>query len=280
MARQILTTITFATVMLSVAVAFAWTDYNPLSWEMGKHLPWLSQFVFKDGATSVGPEQSYRTSLLSRDPLVIYIEDFVSEAEMDYLLDLHDRFSEPAKVYPTNGEPYVDKDKRFSNLTFIDRADAVVQGIGARALEFQGSRPNVTLEDPYVQRYGPGGHFMNHYDWIGDESAAARGSNRLSTFLIYLESDCTEGGTRFPRIPPPGLSWNGKWCERIECEDDLSVGADRGGTTIRPIRGNAVFWMNLDRDLKGDTGTLHRGMPVGTGAKTVMNLFTAVHWDP
>lgn len=45
-------------------------------------------FSLDDGIEPTCPPDNYRVHLLRRDPLVIYIEDFLSSEEADYLVEL------------------------------------------------------------------------------------------------------------------------------------------------------------------------------------------------
>lgn len=85
--------------------------------------------------------------------------------------------------------------------------------------------------------------------------------------MVYLEANCTGGGTNFPRLKmPPGK----KWCEFIECGDGL----EHEGVTFKPIKGNAVFWENLRADGSGYPETWHAGLPVLSGTKVGLNIWS------
>ena len=46
------------------------------------------------------------------------------------------------------------------------------------------------------------------------------------------------------------------------------------GVTFRPVVGNAVYWVNLDTEGRGDPKTIHAGLPVVGGEKLGMNIWT------
>lgn len=116
----------------------------------------------------------------------------------------------------------------------------------------------------WAQRYNTSGHYGYHYDWAG---TAAQGGDRISTFMVYLGDECTGGGTNFPRLRVPARS---EWCRFLECE------ADHGepGVTFRPIKGNAIFWVNLRADGSGYTETWHKAFPVTGGEKVGLNIWS------
>ena len=111
------------------------------------------------------------------------------------------------------------------------------------------------------QRYGPSGHYVHHYDWSGISKSA----DRVSTFMVYVDANCTGGGTEFPRLKRPE---DPKWCEFLECEEHTK------GITFKPIRGNAVYWENLRPDWTGYEETWHAGLPVIEGQKVGLNIWS------
>lgn len=62
-----------------------------------------------------------------------------------------------------------------------------------------------------------------------------------------------------------------EWCDFLVCEDEN--GDEVEYLEIRPILGNAIFWWNLGTDGKGDTKSLHAGLPVIKGTKAGLNIW-------
>ena len=160
----------------------------------------------------------------------------------------------------------IDIDIRNS-LSAVPERDAIVRDIENRALAFQGPTVPGPLEQLKVVRYHEQGKLSYHHDWFDDIGARKRGRNRHSSFFVYLEANCTGGGTHFPYLRLPEKK--GRWCEFIDC--DIEDGA---GVIFKPIRGNAVFWQNLRNNGSGHDGVLHSGLPVESGVKTGMNIWT------
>jgi prolyl 4-hydroxylase len=152
--------------------------------------------------------------------------------------------------------------------------DAVVRCIEERALAFQGfDTPRSHLEPLQLVKYGLGEHFHFHTDWYTDPSLASPsfGGNRLSSFFAYVNvanGTTTGGGTNFPVLDAPG---DDRWCSLgfVDCDEEWER-----GVTFRPVEGNAVFWQNLLPDGSGDPRTLHAGLPVTSGGKIGMNIWT------
>jgi prolyl 4-hydroxylase len=61
------------------------------------------------------------------------------------------------------------------------------------------------------------------------------------------------------------------WCQFADCDRPYGE-----RVTFKPIAGNAVFWMNLKDGGKGegDLKTLHAGLPVTSGTKMGLNIWT------
>ena len=46
--------------------------------------------------------------------------------------------------------------------------------------------------------------------------------------------------------------------------------------TFKVVPGSAVFWKNLLPDGRGDARTLHAGLPISSGMKLGLNIWTIV----
>jgi prolyl 4-hydroxylase len=320
------------------------------------------------------PEHRYTTQILSREPLVLYLEGWLGEEEIGELLDIRyvlqvPSYSSPTITYPhpykcnqfmltsstnkqslhsrdqfstsvvsTGPDTKIDPSIRLSEVATLTRTPTV-QCIESRARSLQGwsfSRPShssvfeqyfftgpsaqihlpapvqpsheqgglqhgktegkeeekqegLMLERLKIQKYGPGGHYTYHYDWQG-----AGQVDRVSSFMVYVDANCTGGGTAFPRLPIPA---DKKWCQFIECDEGTSEteagmgiedgketktgvagegekGPNTGGVIFKPIRGNAVYWENLRSDGTGYTETWHAGLPVLTWTKVGLNIWS------
>ena len=85
--------------------------------------------------------------------------------------------------------------------------------------------------------------------------------------MVYLAADCEGGGTHFPKIPRPKDT---RWCEFVDCNS----GAEEEGVTFRPRKGTAVFWSNFDAAGRGYKETIHAGLPVTSGTKIGLNIWS------
>lgn len=187
----------------------------------------------------------------------------------------------PSTVW-TSGTESLNPSIRNSEKAPLPRSQTV-KCIEERARVFQGWRPYTFIEKLWSQRYGVGGHYTYHYDW----STATKKTGRVSSFMVYLEANCTGGGTHFPRLERPK---DGSWCQFIECGDGASsTDADLSANTVedgrpkedlskgvifKPIAGNAVFWENMRGDGSGYAESWHAGLPVTKGVKIGLNIWS------
>ncbi|CAK4031643.1 related to oxidoreductase, 2OG-Fe(II) oxygenase family family [Lecanosticta acicola] len=206
------------------------------------------------------PRHDYAMHVFSADPLILYVDGFLSSDEAEHLIALSQDRWNVSTVF-NGGVESVDDGVRKSEKARVER-DHVVQCIEQRALAFQGWPQETFIERLWTQRYNISGHYALHYDW----AMATKHSRRVSTFMVYVKDDCEGGGTNFPRLTKPK---NNAWCEFIECG-----AGDAPGVTFKPRAGNAVFWMNFDAEGKGYRDTIHSGMPVLSGQKIGLNIWS------
>lgn len=217
-------------------------------------------------------DHAYRgVHILSREPLVVYIEGFVSDEESDHVVRLSEPHFTPSTIW-TGGTETLDTSIRHSEKAPLPR-DHTVKCIEDRARKFQGWRPYTFIEKLWSQRYGTGGHYTYHYDW----STATRVSGRVSSFMVYLDANCTGGGTHFPRLEKPAVG--DEWCRFVECGETGAYGGEQAdllskGVIFKPIRGNAVYWENMRADGSGYAESWHAGLPVTSGVKIGLNIWS------
>jgi prolyl 4-hydroxylase len=145
--------------------------------------------------------------------------------------------------------------------------------VGQRALDFLGFLEHDDFEQPWFVRYEPGQKFGLHVESAEAPYTDEDGSlyNKLATFFVYLEADCVGGETYFPFLPSVPLDANGNKFSRT---------ASGKGMVFRPIRGNAIFWLNNHPNGTVHESTAHMGLPITEGQKIGMNIFTKQRWVP
>ncbi|KAI0480384.1 hypothetical protein GGR56DRAFT_269679 [Xylariaceae sp. FL0804] len=223
---------------------------------------------------------AYVAHILSRAPLVLYVENFVSADERAHLLEISEPLFEPSTTTSDGKTTQRDVSVRDSEVALIPRTDAV-RCIEQRARALQGWRDDLWIERLRTQRYGISQHYTHHFDW----GSGARGWGRVSSALAWVQADdVAGGGTEFPRLLRDAP--DEKWCRWVECGTGTGKGGGGGGgdddggprvgVTFRPVAGNAVFWENFrpDGTGRGFDETWHAGLPVTRGTKVGLNIWS------
>ena len=208
------------------------------------------------------PRHAYTTQFLSRDPFMLYIDNFLDQAEISHLLEMGSTLFKPSTI--TKGQI---SEVRTSNSCFLRGNDSVLDRVRERAMHFLGTMPFDDIETPQLVRYQDNQSFNLHMDWFRTpiEDPEGRVYNRLGSFFIYLDANCTAGETWFPEIPSP--------IRPGERSDKFTNLKDREGLAVAPRAGSGVFWLNLDESGQGDERTIHAGLPIDSGSKVGMNIW-------
>ncbi|KAF2759422.1 hypothetical protein EJ05DRAFT_464045 [Pseudovirgaria hyperparasitica] len=239
----------------------------------------LRNIVIPDPALQC-PEHGYKTRILARSPLVIYIENFLSEKEVEHLKELSEPFYHLSTVTTSPTNTTYDPSIRRSHKAKPPRTQ-IVRCIEARSREFQGPHPSIFTEHLWTQKYHPGGHYRHHYDY----GSASRRSGRVSSFMVWLQAPERGGGTEFPRLEHPCRGSRDsierrEWCRFIDCPVEERHGTGQReqediGVTFKPIARNAVYWENFDVDMGTPYEEVwHAGLPVDEGVKIGLNIWS------
>jgi prolyl 4-hydroxylase len=171
--------------------------------------------------------------LLHAHPPIFVVEDFLSHAECDFLIDAASDAFQPAPVVGKgSGEV---SPSRTSSTCYLAREDLPEY---LRKVGLLTGKPPEHCELPQVGRYLPGEQYLQHFDAfdLTNEDGrrfAANGGQRTVTLLVYL-NDITQGGaTAFPNL-------------NIE---------------VRPRRGMAVVFFPSTLDGLLDRMALHAALP-------------------
>ncbi|SPO01208.1 uncharacterized protein DNG_03955 [Cephalotrichum gorgonifer] len=237
-------------------------------------------FLSKPSAPWSCAPHNYTTELVSLEPLVIYIHNFVSPEESELIVKAGRDLLVESPVTGYGSESH--SQARTSVSAPLPGDDAAVQCVLQRAEAFMGTMMAPGRDEMGVAQmvhYTSGQKFDLHHDWFkrprvrDGDAGRKRMYNRLATFFVVLQENCTEGETYFPEARPVAPQDRGKG-------SDVWREHESGGIAFMPIAGNAVFWPNLLSDGSGDPRTLHAGLPVGEGTKTAMNIWPRVFFGP
>ncbi|KAG9243191.1 2OG-Fe(II) oxygenase superfamily protein [Calycina marina] len=215
---------------------------------------------------------AYTVHIVATSPLVIYISDFLTNAEREHLLEVTKGTFSNSAVADSSGAQGLQQ-TRTSKSTSV-APDSVVDCIVSRALSFQSPSLHPSHVEPLqLVAYSQNQSYHFHTDWFTNPSLASpsHGGNRISSFFVYVDvaPGTTGGGTNFPVLNAPHGE---EWCKTVDCDAQWE-----DGLTFRPVSGNAIFWMNMvdeGGEMVGDERTLHAGLPVTSGSKVGMNIWT------
>ncbi len=183
--------------------------------------------------------------VFGRSGLEIYlVKDFIKPDEREYLKALIKGKLERSK---TMGDQFpAISEFRTSSTSNMDEHDEVVKAIDARIADLMGIEA-INGELTQGQHYAEGQTFRAHCDFMHESQshwkiARREGGQRVWTAMAYLDDEMEGGDTKFVRA----------------------------GFSIRPVAGMLVLWANMNRDGLPNWLTLHEGIPVAKGEKTII----------
>ncbi|GAB0146703.1 hypothetical protein EsHS_00007093 [Epichloe bromicola] len=202
---------------------------------------------------------------MSIDPLVLYLNDFVSEAEVQYLLDLGKDSFAPSKITRGVGN-HLNLTARRSQTAFLPENDPTCDCLIERMKLLLGNVQHRDVEGLQLVKYSSGGDtFRVHTDWTEvltnhtvNSTGIVRQSRRLGSIFVYLEDDCVRGETFFPELSSVSESADG---------EKFAIAASGKGLLVKPRRRNGIFWNNLHANGSGDFRLAHAGLPIESGSK-------------
>ncbi|CAF0750126.1 unnamed protein product [Adineta ricciae] len=219
------------------------------------------------------PQHRYTIRIIEKNPLVIYIENFLTEFEIQHIIELTEPVFRPSTFYDDDGKPSYGQYRTSSTTTIKRHRTPVIKCIEQRFAQFQGNIDIDRIEPLQVVKYTHEQQFKAHYDWFSQGDLTENGGQRISTFFTYLRANCTLGETEFLDIPF-NLSLHERFCDILIC-DAKSLESD---IRFRPIVSNSVFWFNVDEQGEVDYLTYHAGRPPGeNGQKIGLNTWTHEH---
>jgi hypothetical protein len=187
------------------------------------------------------------------DPLVETWDAAWTDEECEYAIALAEPFLHRSVTVTADGRHVPHPDRSSSDASLLGvREDFACRWLQARMTDRLGV-PLSHAEHLVVLRYRPGEEYRPHCDWLppgarGNLPDANQPGQRVHTVFCYLSDVAAGGATDFPRL----------------------------GVRVAPKRGRIVHFTNLHPDGRGDTRTLHSGMPVGAGEKWLATLWTRV----
>ncbi|MFD2912701.1 2OG-Fe(II) oxygenase [Jeotgalibacillus terrae] len=169
-------------------------------------------------------------------PLVVVLEDVLSNEECDQLIQLSSDRMKRSKI---SSDRVVNQMRTSSGMFFEESENDLIQTIEKRLAKMM-NVPIEHAEGLQILKYTPGQEYKAHHDYFLPTSKAAS-NNRISTMVVYL-NEVEEGGeTYFPEL----------------------------NISITPQKGSAVYFEYFYNDEELNKKTLHGGAPVIKGEKWV-----------
>jgi hypothetical protein len=187
---------------------------------------------------------------VSHSPRIGLVDDFLDQRLCAWLISRAAPLQTPSLVYdPVSGRPAQDDVRSNTTATFgVLDLDLPLLLIRERIANTMGV-PVSHLERTSVFRYLPGQTFGPHFDFLMPSpqlnAEIAELGQRPLTFLVYLNDAFEAGETHFLRL-------------------------DR---KLKPPRGGALFFRNVDDAGAPDERTEHEGAPPTSGEKWLLSQF-------
>ena len=181
-------------------------------------------------------------------PRIALFEGFVTDEECAGLVGIAGGRLARSTVYQRGDGTKSEHRGRTSQSAKIERAENDLVARVEQRISALTGLPEELGERMEMVRYGKAEEFAPHCDWfppghaLGKKQLEIHGQ-RIATVILYVSDVAAGGSTVFPRL----------------------------GLTIRPKRGNALYFWNLDRHGNPEPLTLHAGAPVEQGEKTIVN---------
>jgi prolyl 4-hydroxylase len=181
-------------------------------------------------------------------PRIALLEGFLTDEECAGLVEVARARLARSTVFERGDGTMSENRGRTSQSAKIGRAENdLVARVEQRISALTGLAPEFG-EQMELVRYGEAEEYAPHYDWFDPATPAGKtqleiNGQRTATVILYVSDVDAGGSTVFPRL----------------------------GITIRPKRGNALYFWNLDRHGFPDPLTIHAGAPIERGEKTIVN---------
>lgn len=183
---------------------------------------------------------------LDLENVAVY-NDFLTDEECKYIIELAETVFEPSKLMGEENYVGSGRTSRTANLTF--REDKILNDIRKRASQLI-KLPESHFEFFQCVSYDVGQEYKYHFDTFDERTESGRKTieewgQRKYTLLVYLNDDFEGGNTQFPNI----------------------------NLLIKPKKRSVLVFNNLDENEKVLASAFHAGLPVTKGRKYALNIW-------
>ncbi|CAI5963282.1 unnamed protein product [Closterium sp. NIES-65] len=193
--------------------------------------------------------------VVSWEPRVFLLKSFLSWQECEALKAMARKALESSTVVDSSSGKSYRSEVRTSSGMFLSHSDSaqpLVKRIEERIAAFSNVPPQ-NGELIQILKYEHGQHYLPHPDYFSDQVNVRRGGQRVATMLMYIEAPEDGGQTIFP---------NAGGSSKCECGGEM-----KEGICVRPVKGDAVLFWNVDFEGKVDPKSLHGSCDVLKGEK-------------
>ena len=205
-----------------------------------------NRLVLPAACSGTGAPRGIAVVLALDAPRLVVLADFLTPEECEALVAAsRDKIKPSLVVDPTSGAYVEDTVRRSQGTHFQHGETRWVGGIEARVAHVFGHE--IPRQEPMqILHYQVGGEYAAHFDYFDPASPGAsvpmaRGGQRVATLVMYLADVEAGGATDFPAL----------------------------GLSLKPRRGQAVYFESLDIQGRLEPRTLHAGAPVRAGEKWI-----------
>lgn len=200
----------------------------------------------QDGHYVKTSDREIRVVARVEKPVVVVIENLFSNEECDELINLSKEKLQRSKIVdPKTGLEEIIESRTSYGTFFKLNENEFIARLDRRIAEVM-NWPVENGEGIQILNYQVGSEYKPHFDYFsvnnpGSKVHLAKGGQRVSTLVMYLNDVEEGGGTSFPKI----------------------------GLTVAPKKGSAVYFEYCNSLGQVDPLTLHAGDPVIKGEKWI-----------
>lgn len=191
-------------------------------------------------------DRDVSVSMRMAQPVVAIFDNVLSAEECDELIRISSlKLKRSTIVDAQTGQLHAIDARSSEGTYFLVNENPFVARLDRRISELL-QWPVENGEGLQILHYGIGGEYQPHFDYFspaepGSQLHMAKGGQRVSTLIIYLNDVQAEGETVFPAI----------------------------GLRVVPRKGSAVYFEYCNAQGQVDDKTLHAGTPVAAGEKWI-----------